>query len=56
MPNISLWTIPNVLLSCITIDSVNLDKLNDYLARREYGEFTITSIGPVELKSPGLTV
>lgn len=38
------------------IDSVNLDKLNDYLARREYGEFTITSIGPVELKSPGLTV
>lgn len=45
-------------LSDITreIDAVSLGSLNDYLTRREYGEFTITSIGPVELKSPGLTV
>jgi predicted Zn-dependent peptidase len=31
------------------VDAVTLDALNDYLARRDFGEFTVASIGPVEL-------
>ncbi len=31
------------------VDSISLDQLNAYLARREFGDFTIASIGPVEL-------
>jgi predicted Zn-dependent peptidase len=36
------------------IDAITLDQLNAYLARRDFGEFTIVSIGPVELKTPSL--
>lgn len=36
------------------IDEITLDQLNDYLARRAFGEFTVVSIGPVELKTPSL--
>lgn len=34
------------------IDAISLDQLNDYLARREFGAFTIVSIGPVQLNNP----
>lgn len=34
------------------IDSVTLDALNDYLARRAIGPFTVVSIGPVALDLP----
>ena len=34
------------------IDAISLDELNAYLARRKFDGFTITSIGPVELKPP----
>ncbi|MCZ6834361.1 MAG: pitrilysin family protein [Planctomycetota bacterium] len=36
------------------VDAITLDQLNAYLARREFGEFTIVSLGPVELKTPSL--
>ena len=38
------------------IDAIGLDQLNDYLARRSLGAFTIASIGPVQLESPGQPV
>jgi predicted Zn-dependent peptidase len=31
------------------IDSVTIDQLNDYLRNRDFGRFTVASIGPVEL-------
>lgn len=31
------------------VDAITLDQLNAYLARRDFGDFTIVSIGPVEL-------
>ncbi len=34
------------------IDAITLDELNAYLAGREFGEFTVATIGPVELGVP----
>lgn len=34
------------------IERIGLDDLNAYLARREFGPYTIVSIGPVELRAP----
>lgn len=34
------------------VDAVTLEDLNAYLARREVGELTLASIGPVELTTP----
>ncbi len=34
------------------VDAVSLDRVNDYLQGRDFGEFTIASIGPVELSQP----
>lgn len=31
------------------VDAITLDELNEYLSRRDFGDFTIVSIGPVEL-------
>lgn len=37
------------------VDAIGYEALNDYLAKREFGEMTIASIGPVELKAPAVT-
>jgi predicted Zn-dependent peptidase len=38
------------------IDAVSLGQLNDYLSKRDFGEITLVSVGPVELKAPVETV
>ncbi len=35
-----------------TVDAITLDELNRYLADREFGPFTLASIGPVEVNAP----
>jgi predicted Zn-dependent peptidase len=37
------------------IDAVTIERLNQYLARREPGQLTISSIGPSPLETPGET-
>jgi predicted Zn-dependent peptidase len=34
------------------VDSITIEQLNDYIAAREFGEFTVVSIGPTELAVP----
>ena len=36
------------------IDAITLDELNAYVAGREFGEFTVATIGPVELGVPAM--
>ena len=34
------------------VDAITIDDLNGYLGARVFGEFTVASIGPVELAVP----
>ena len=36
----------------VEIDSISIERLNDYLETRQFGEFTVASIGPAELAVP----